>query len=98
VLKMKNLFTNNSLLTNFKKYKLAFISSFSVGFLIASIPYIYRSINDYKIDKLIEKERLLQIQIKEKKCKENGTDYNKFLNLGFPNTAIEKFKICMEGQ
>ena len=32
---------------------------------------------------------------KEKICKDDNSDYRKFLSLGFPKTAIEKFNICM---
>ena len=28
----------------------------------------------------------------------NNSDYKKFLSLGFPKTAIEKFNICMQEQ
>ena len=40
----------------------------------------------------------MQIQIKEKICKDESSDYKKFLNLGFPKTAIEKFNNCMREQ
>ena len=33
---------------------------------------------------------------KEKICKTENSDYKKFLSLGFPKTAIEKFNICMK--
>ena len=93
---MKNIFIKNSILKNFIKYKRTFISSFSVGVLIATIPYIYTSIENYRNERFIQKEMQLQMKLREKKCKDEGTDYKKFLNLGFPNTAIKKFKICME--
>ena len=30
--------------------------------------------------------------------REDNSDYQKFLSLGFPKTAIEKFNICMKEQ
>tara|TARA_Y100001968_G_scaffold286614_1_gene287472 strand:+ start:322 stop:612 length:291 start_codon:yes stop_codon:yes gene_type:complete len=93
---MRNIFTKNNLFNNFKKYKLTFIYSFSAGVLIAAVPYIYQSIENYRNEKFIQKEIQLQMKLKEKKCKDDGTDYKKFLNLGFPNTAIEKLKICLK--
>ena len=95
---MKNLFKKNKLKSYLEQYKLAFLFSFSVGFLISSIPYIYKLIEDYRIEKLIQKERQMQIQEQEKKCKDKDSDYTKFLNLGFPNTAISKFNICVKGK
>ena len=38
------------------------------------------------------------IEKKEKICKEEESDYKKFLSLGFPKTAIEKFNFCMKEQ
>mgnify|MGYP004163687977 CR=1 FL=1 len=44
----------------------------------------------------MEENRKIQIQYKAKVCKEEKSEYEKFLNLGFPKTAIEKFNICMK--
>ena len=44
----------------------------------------------------MEENRKIQIQYKAKVCKEENSEYEKFLNLGFPKTAIEKFNICMK--
>ena len=49
------LLVKNILLNNFRKYKLAFISSFSIGALIASIPHTYKFIENYKMERLIKK-------------------------------------------
>ena len=98
MLAMKHLLKKNKLKNYLERYKLAFLCSFSVGFLISSIPYIYKLIEDYRIEKLIQKERQMQIQEREKKCKDKDSDFTKFLNLGFPNTAISKFNLCVRGK
>tara|TARA_Y100001970_G_scaffold12480_1_gene14241 strand:+ start:3232 stop:3528 length:297 start_codon:yes stop_codon:yes gene_type:complete len=96
MLSMKNLLKKNKLKIYLEQYKLAFLCSFSVGFLISSIPNIYKMIDNYRIEKLIQKEMQMQIKEKEKKCKDKNSDYTKFLNLGFPKTAISKFNICIK--
>jgi len=88
---VKNIFSNNS-----RKYKLAFISSFSIGALIATIPHTYKFIENYRMERLIKKEKKLQIKKKEEKCKHKNSDYSKFMDLGFPKTAISKFNVCMQ--
>ena len=93
---MNNVISQINIKNNFKKYISAFVYSFMIGLLISSIPYLYKMIEKYKIQKLIEKEKQIQIQEKEKQCKDINSDYRKFLNLGFPNTAIEKLTICMK--
>ena len=65
---------------------------------MGSIPLIHKSIENFKIQKLIEDARKIQIEKKEKICKEEESDYKKFLSLGFPKTAIEKFNICINDQ
>ena len=45
---------------------------------------------------LIQEQTKIKIQNKEKICKDNSSEYKKFLNLGFPKTAIQKFKNCMK--
>tara|TARA_B100000131_G_scaffold276804_1_gene280214 strand:- start:262 stop:525 length:264 start_codon:yes stop_codon:yes gene_type:complete len=84
------------LLDNSRKYKLGFISSFCIGVLIATITHTYNFIENYKMEKLIKKEKKLQLKKKEEKCKDKNSDYAKFLDLGFPKTAISKFNICMQ--
>ena len=95
-MKNSNLFTKSSLTDLFKKYKLAFIYSFSFGALLSTIPHTYKLLRDYRIEKLIKQEMQFQLKEKEKKCKDKNSDYNKFLNLGFPKTAMSKFTICMQ--
>jgi len=50
----------------------------------------------FRVQRLIQEQRQRQNEIKEKICKDDNSDYGKFLSLGFPKTAIEKFNICME--
>ena len=80
----------------FKRYKLTLACSFVIGLLIGSIPFISKYRENFRVQKLIQEQRKIQIQNKEKICKDNNSDYKKFLNLGFPKTAIEKLKICMQ--
>ena len=63
------LFVKNILLDDSRKYKLAFISSFSIGALIATIPHTYKFIENYKMEILSKKERKLQLKEKRKNVK-----------------------------
>ncbi len=90
------LFVKNFLLDNSRKYILAFISSFSIGALIGAIPHTYKFIENYKMERLIKKEIKLQLKKKEEKCKDKNSDYAKFVDIGFPKTAISKFNVCMQ--
>ena len=96
MLKINNFLIKSNFKSNFKEYKSKLLLSFVVGVLIGSIPYLYKSIEKFRIQKIIQKELEIKIQNKEKICKNNNSDYKKFLSLGFPNTAIEKFNICMK--
>ena len=93
---MKKIFTKENIEELLKNNKLAFISAFSIGVLISIIPYINKLIEQLKVERLIEKERQIILKEKEKKCKGINSSYNKYLNLGFPKTAISKFNICMK--
>ena len=86
----------NILLANSRKYKFAFIISFIIGTLIATIPHTFKFIKHYKMETLIKKEIKLQLKKSEEKCKDKNSDYAKFVNLGFPETAISKFNVCMQ--
>ena len=96
--KKNNFLLQSNLKINLKKSKSALIYSFMAGFIMGSIPFIYKSIENFRIQKLIEEERKIQIENKKKICKKDESDYKKFLSLGFPKTAIEKFNICMKKQ
>ena len=84
--------------SHLKKYKTALIYSFIIGFFTGSMPFIYKYKESLEVQKLIEEQRKIDLQNKEKICKQNNSDYKKFLSLGFPKTAIEKFNICMKEQ
>ena len=96
--KIEKLIMESKIKNHLKNYKSALTCSFIFGLLLGSIPFIYKSRENFRVKKLIEEQRKIEIQEKEKKCKQNDSDYKKFLSLGFPKTAIEKFKICMEEQ
>ena len=90
-------FLDKSKMKNYlKRYKLALIYSFIVGLIIGSIPFFYKLNENFKIKKLIQEQSKIKIQKQEKICKDNNSEYKKFLNLGFPKTAIEKFNNCMK--
>ena len=92
-----NDFLDKSKIKNYlKSYKLALIYSFIVGLIIGSIPFFYKLNENLRVQKLIQEQRKLKIQYKEKICKNDNSEYKKFLSLGFPKTAIQKFKNCMK--
>ena len=93
---MNRLFLKTSIEDLFKQYKFAFTVSFSIGVLISSVFFTYKLVMNHRTEKLIQRERQLAIEKKEKNCKKDNSDYAKFMNLGFPDTANAKFKICME--
>ena len=92
------MFKKSYLKNHLKKNKSVLIYPFIVGLFMGSIPFIYKSYKIFRVQKLIKEQQKIQIQIKEKICKKDNSDYQKFLNLGFPKTAIEKFKNCMQEQ
>ena len=94
--KIRNYLVISNLKSDLKKYKSAISYSFMIGLLMGSIPFIYKSKENFRVQKLIKEQRKIQIQNKEKICKKDNSDYEKFLSLGFPKTAIEKFNICMK--
>ena len=92
-----NDFLDKSKIKNYlKSYKLALIYSFIVGLIIGSIPFFYKLNENLRVQKLIQEQRKLKIQYKEKICKNDNSEYKKFLSLGFPKTATQKFKNCMK--
>ena len=93
---MNNDLAEVTLNSSFKKNILAFISAFIAGLAISSIPSIYNLIKNHRTERLIKAERKIQLTIKEAKCKDINSDYTKFSNLGFPNTAMKRFNNCMK--
>ena len=94
--KKSNFLVISNLQICLKRYKSAITYPFIIGLLIGSIPFILKYKKNFKEQKLIQEQRKIQIQNKEKLCKQDNSDYDKFLSLGFPKTAIEKFNICMK--
>ena len=80
----------------FKRYKSELVYAFTIGLILGSLPFIYKLKESFRLQKLIQEQRKIEIQNKEKICKEDNSDYDKFLSLGFPKTAIDKFNICMK--
>ena len=96
--KARSFLLENNLLNDLKKYKSKLAYSFMIGLIIGSLPFVYKVTERFSVQKLIQEQRQKQIENKEKICKGDNSDYKKFLSLGFPKTAIEKFNICMQEQ
>ena len=94
--KVNSFLEENNLINNLKRYKSKFAYSFMIGFIIGSLPFIYEARESFRVQKLIQEQKQKQNEKKEKICKDDNSDYGKFLSLGFPKTAIEKFNICMQ--
>ena len=94
--KVSSFFVENNLINDLKRYKSKLAYSFMIGLIIGSLPFIYRVTENFRVQKLIQEQRQRQNENKEKICKGYNSDYEKFLSLGFPKTAIEKFNICMK--
>ena len=90
--KLNSFLEKNDLINDLKRYKSKLAYSFVVGLIIGSLPFIYKVKESFRVQKLIEEQR----QNKEKICRGYNSDYEKFLSLGFPKTANEKFNICMK--
>ena len=94
--KISSFLVENNLINDLKRYKSKLAYSFMIGLIIGSLPFIYRVTENFRVQKLIQEQRQKQNENKEKICKGYNSDYEKFLSLGFPKTAIEKFNICMK--
>ena len=94
--KVNSFLVENNLINDLKRYKSKFAYSFMIGFIIGSLPFIYKVTESFRVQKLIQEQKQKQNEKKEKICKDDNSDYGKFLSLGFPKTAIEKFNICMQ--
>ena len=93
--KISSFLVENKLINDLKRYKSKLAYSFIIGLIIGSLPFIYRVTENFRVQKLIQEQRQRQNEKKEKICRGYNSDYEKFLSLGFPNTATEKFNICM---
>ena len=96
--KVSSFLIENNLINELKKYKSKLAYSFIIGLIIGSFPFMYKVAEKFRVQKLIQEQRQRQNEKKEKICKGDNSDYEKFLSLGFPKTAIEKLNICMEEQ
>ena len=96
--KISSFLVENNLINDLKRYKSKLAYSFMIGLIIGSLPFIYRVTENFRVQKLIQEQRQRQNENKEKICKGYNSDYEKFLGLGFPKTATEKFNICMQKQ
>ena len=94
--KINSFLVENNIINDLKRYKLNLAYSFIIGFFIGSLPFIYEVTESFRVQKLIQEQRQRQNENKEKICKDVNSDFEKFLSLGFPKTAIEKFNICMQ--
>ena len=94
--KVSSYLVENGLINDLKKYKSKLAYSFIVGLMIGSLPFIYKVTEKFRVQRLIQEQKQRQNENKEKICKGDNSDYEKFLSLGFPKTAIEKFNICMK--
>tara|TARA_B100000963_G_scaffold356385_1_gene376384 strand:+ start:937 stop:1233 length:297 start_codon:yes stop_codon:yes gene_type:complete len=91
-----SVFVENNLKHDLKKHKSKLVYSFLIGLIIGSLPTINKMKENFGVQKLIQEQRQIQNQNKEKICKGDNSDYKKFLNLGFPKTAIKKLNICIK--
>ena len=96
MLKVNSFLVENNLINDLKRYKSKLVFSFIIGLMIGSLPFVYKINESFRVQKLMQEEIQKQNQNKEKICKGYNSDYEKFLSLGFPKTAIEKFNICMK--
>ena len=96
--KTRSYLLENHLINDLKKYKSKLAYSFMIGLIIGSLPFFYKVKERFSVQRLIQEQRQRQIENKEKICKGDNSDYKKFLSLGFPKTAIEKFNKCMQEQ
>lgn len=96
--KVSSFLVENNLLNDLKRYKSKLAYSFLIGLILGSLPFFYEVTERLSVQKLIQEQRQRQIENKEKICKGDNSDYKKFLSLGFPKTAIEKFNICVQEQ
>ncbi len=94
--KVSSFLVENNLINDLKRCKSKLAYSFMIGLIIGSFPFIYRFTENFRVQKLIQEQRQRQNENKEKICKGYNSDYEKFLSLGFPKTATEKFNICMQ--
>ena len=72
------------------------ILSFFIGTTISSLPFIFHFLESFKNEKLLYKEMIIEQRKIENICKNSDSQYAKLLNLGFQNSAIDKYNECIK--
>ena len=62
-----------------KKYKSALVYPFMIGLVLGTLPFIKKYKENFKVQKLIQEQKKIQFETKEKICKDDNSDYKKFL-------------------
>tara|TARA_B100000945_G_scaffold312193_1_gene306422 strand:- start:1859 stop:2152 length:294 start_codon:yes stop_codon:yes gene_type:complete len=93
---MKNYISSLDFNINLKKNISAIIYSFFIGVGISSIPFFYNLIESIRSERLVHIEKEIQIQKIKDQCRNKNSNYTRILNQGFPDSALEKFYICIE--
>ena len=70
MLKINDFIEKSNIKSYLKKYKSAIQYSFMVGLFMGSLPFIYKSLANFRFQKLIQEQRKIEMQNKEKICKE----------------------------
>ena len=68
MLKINDLLVKSNIKSYLKKYKSAIKYSFIVGLFMGSLPFIYKSLANFRFQKLIQEQRKIEMQNKEKIC------------------------------
>ena len=79
----------------FKKGRRIIIYFFCIGFVLNSIPHILNMIENRKNSRLEFLEKKILKKEQEKICKEKS-EYSKFFEMGFEETAQKKLFSCMQ--
>ena len=79
----------------FKRWHKTIIYFFCIGFVLNSIPHILNVIENRKNSRLeVLRKKILQKE-QEKICKEKS-EYSKFFEMGFEETAQKRLFSCMK--
>ena len=95
---MKNLISNINFSKLSQNNKSPMILSFFIGTTISIIPFIFNLIENHKNNRLVYDELKIELKKIENYCKNTKSEYSKLLNLGFKNSAIDKFNECIENK
>tara|TARA_B100001029_G_C14741119_1_gene275539 strand:+ start:88 stop:381 length:294 start_codon:yes stop_codon:yes gene_type:complete len=93
---MKTLIKNFDLAIHLKKNFSAIVVSFLIGVGISSFPIIFNLIENIRSERIVQLERKIRFEKITETCKNTSSDYKKLLNLGFPNSALEKLNECIK--